>query len=58
MKQFVLDIGFENIYHLLPEVAQERYFKDCVDGLTWIIHERATGTEARSTTTLFMNNAG
>jgi methyltransferase (TIGR00027 family) len=40
LQQLLRDIGFESIYHLLPEVTQERYFMDRADGLTAVKGEQ------------------
>jgi O-methyltransferase involved in polyketide biosynthesis len=40
LQQLLRDIGFKNVYHLLPEVAQDRYFMDRADGLTAIRAEQ------------------
>lgn len=34
LQQLLRDSGFSSVYHLLPEVAEERYFLDRADGLT------------------------
>jgi methyltransferase (TIGR00027 family) len=34
LQQLLYDIGFSSVYHLLPAIAQERYFAGRTDGLT------------------------
>jgi len=40
LQQLLRDMGFSSVYHLSPEVAQERYFVDRDDGLSAIRAEQ------------------